>query len=212
MMRDAAGGRHRGRGQPPRGRDRGAVRDRHEVRHAHARWPTSSCGSSTSSRTSRARTARRRRSCPSRSSATTAAACTATSRCGRTSKPLFAGDGYAGMSEIGAVLHRRHPQARARDLRVHEPDHEQLPPARAGLRGAGQPRVLLAQPLGVDPHPDVLAVAEGAPDRGALPGPVVQPVPRVRGDDDGGPRRHGAARSTRAIRSTRTSTRSAPRS
>jgi glutamine synthetase len=40
------------------------------------RWPTSCCGTSTSSRTSRASTARRRRSCPSRSSATTARACT----------------------------------------------------------------------------------------------------------------------------------------
>ena len=51
------------------------------------RWPTSSCGSSTSSRTSPGSTARRRRSCRSRSSATTAAACTATSRSGRRASP-----------------------------------------------------------------------------------------------------------------------------
>ena len=28
-------------------------------------------------------------------------------------KPLFAGDGYAGLSEIAHALHRRHPEARA---------------------------------------------------------------------------------------------------
>ena len=115
-----------------------------------------SCGTSTSSRTSPASTARRRRSCRSRSSATTARACTATSRSGRTSKPLFAGDGYAGLSRDGALLHRRHPQARAGALRLHQPDDQQLPPAGPGLRGAGEPGVLGAQPLGVDPHPDVL--------------------------------------------------------
>ena len=87
------------------------------------------------------------------------AACTATSRSGRASKPLFAGDGYAGMSRAGAALHRRHPQARARRSRVHQPDDQQLPPPGPGLRGAGEPGVLAPQPLGGGPHPDVLAVA-----------------------------------------------------
>ena len=35
-------------------------------------------------------------------------------------KNLFAGDGYGGLSQTRAVLHRRHLQARARDQRVHE--------------------------------------------------------------------------------------------
>ena len=36
-------------------------------------------------------------------------------------KNLFAGDGYAGLSEIGAVLHRRHHQAREVAQRHHQP-------------------------------------------------------------------------------------------
>ena len=69
-------------------------------------------------------------------------------------KNLFAGDKYAGLSEmalhyIGGIL--KHAPAH---LRLHQPGHEQLQPAGAGLRGAGQPGVLVAQPLGVGPHPD----------------------------------------------------------
>ena len=56
-LRDAQG-RHRRRGAPPRGRDRRAERDRHAVPAAAARWPISSCGTSTSARTSRSATAR----------------------------------------------------------------------------------------------------------------------------------------------------------
>ena len=74
-------------------------------------------------------------------------------------KPLFAGDGYGGMSELGDALHRRHPEARAGARGVHQPDDQQLSPAGAGLRGAGEPGVLQSQPLGRGPHPDVLAVA-----------------------------------------------------
>ena len=43
-----------------------------------------------------------------------------------------------------------------------------------------------------------------------LPRPVLQPLPRLRGDDDGRPGRHSATGSTRATRSTRTSTTSPP--
>ena len=77
-------------------------------------------------------------------------------------KPLFAGDGYAGLSElamcyIGGIL--KHAPALAALL---QPDHQQLQAAGAGLRGAGQPGLLGPQPLGVDPHPDVLAVSPKA--------------------------------------------------
>ncbi len=68
-------------------------------------------------------------------------------------KPLFAGDGYAGLSRHGAPLHRRHHQARQVDRGAHQPDDQQLPAAGAGLRGAGQPRVLQPQPLGRRAHP-----------------------------------------------------------
>jgi len=57
---------------------------------------------------------------------------------------LFAGDGYAGMSEmamhaIGGVL-----QHAAAVLRLHQPDHQQLQAAGARLRGAGEPGLLAA--------------------------------------------------------------------
>ena len=84
-------------------------------------------------------------------------------------KNLFAGDGYAGLSRVRAVLHRRHHQARARAERDHQPGHQLLQAPGAGLRGAGQAGLLGAQPLGVDPHP-VRAEPEGPPHRGALPG------------------------------------------
>ena len=51
-------------------------------------------------------------------------------------KNLFAGDGYAGMSQMAHVRHRRHPQARALDPRLRHPDDEQLQAPRARLRGA----------------------------------------------------------------------------
>ena len=53
----------------------------------------------------------------------------------------------------GAVLHRRHHQAREGAQRDHQPGHQFVQAARPGLRGADQPRLLRAQPLGCDPHP-----------------------------------------------------------
>ncbi len=41
MVRHARGGRHRDRGAAPRGRHRRPGRDRHALRHARRRWPTS---------------------------------------------------------------------------------------------------------------------------------------------------------------------------
>ena len=79
---------------------------------------------------------------------------------------------------------------RRRSRAFTNPTHQQLPPSGAGLRGAGQPGVLVAQPLGRGPHPDVLAVAQGEAHRGPLPRSDLQPLPRVLGDDDGRPRRH----------------------
>ena len=104
-------------------------------------------------------------------------------------KPLFAGDRYAGLSQLGAALHRRRAQALARDRGLHQPDDELVPAARPGLRGAGEPGALVAQPLGVVPHPDVLEQPEGQARRGPLPGSDLQPVPRLRGDADGRHRR-----------------------
>ena len=103
-------------------------------------------------------------------------------------KNLFAGDGYAGLSRVRAVLHRRHHQARARAERHHQPGHQQLQAPGAGLRGAGEAGLLREQPLGVDPHP-VRRQPEGPPHRGALPRSDLQPVPGLRRAADGRPRR-----------------------
>ena len=56
----------------------------------------------------------------------------------RVRRPVRAGD----------ALHRRHPEARPGAGGAHQPDHQQLQAAGAGLRGAGQPGLLGAQPLG----------------------------------------------------------------
>ena len=87
-------------------------------------------------------------------------------------------------------LHRRHPAPRAVAAGVHQPDGELLQAPGAGLRGADQPGVQPAQPLGVCAHPDHRQQPEGQAPRVPLPRQLGQPVPGVRGDDDGRPRRH----------------------
>ena len=53
---------------------------------------------------------------------------------------------------LRAALHRRHHQARQGAERDHQPWHQFVQAPGAGLRGADQPRVLGAQPLGRVPH------------------------------------------------------------
>ena len=106
-------------------------------------------------------------------------------------KPLFAGDGYAGLSEHGALLHRRHPQARARRSR-RSPTRPRT--ATAGWCPGFEAPVNLAYssrnrsasiriPM-YSPSPKAKRLEVRFPD------PTLQPVPRVRRDDDGRPRRH----------------------
>ena len=168
VPRARADGR-RGRGAPPRGGDRGPVRDRHQVRAARAARRLAADpevrraqhrGSLRQDRHVHAEAHRRRQRL-------------------RHARPPVGLEGrqepvrrrrLRGPVGVRAVLHRRHHQARARAQRDHQPGHELLQAAGAGLRGAGEARLLRAQPLGVDPHP-LRQQPEGAPHRGPLPGP-----------------------------------------
>ena len=68
----------------------------------------------------------------------------------------------------GPVLHRRTHHSRPGPARALRPDHQQLPAAGAGLRGARQPDVLGPEPVGDLPDPDVLQLAQGQ--AGGVPG------------------------------------------
>jgi len=60
-------------------------------------------------------------------------------------KPLFAGSGYADLSDTALLLHRRHHQACEGAERLHQPDHQQLQATHSGLRGAGAASLFIAQ-------------------------------------------------------------------
>ena len=105
-------------------------------------------------------------------------------------KPLFAGNGYAGLSEmalyyIGGIL-----EARAGPVRHLQSDEQLLQAAGPRLRGAGQPRLLRPQPLGLDPHPDLQPEPEGQAHRVPHAGSGGQSVPGQRRHAHGRPRRH----------------------
>ena len=103
---------------------------------------------------------------------------------------LMADDqGYAGLSATARGVRRRAAPTRAGAARIRSADDELVPPARPWLRGAGEPRLLAAQPLGVHPDPGLLALAEGQADRVPLPRPDGQSVPRLLGDAARGHRR-----------------------
>ena len=96
MADDARGGRHPGRGLPPRGRDRRSVRAVDEVQQPQDDGRLDHVVQVRGQERRAQATARRRRSCRSRSSATTARACTATSRSGRTRRTCSPATGTPG--------------------------------------------------------------------------------------------------------------------
>ena len=104
-------------------------------------------------------------------------------------KPLFAGKEYAGLSKLamnyaGGIL--KHINA---ILAFAGAPDELVQAVGAGLRGSGRRGDLRAQPLGRPASPGVLGQSQGEADRVPLSRPRRQPLPRLRGDDDGGPGR-----------------------
>ena len=125
-------------------------------------------------------------------------------------KALFAGRQVRRPVGYRALLHRRHHQARARDQRLHQREHQQLQAPGARLRGAGEARLLGAQPLGLDPHSLGLE-SEGPAHRGALPGCDRESLFRVRLDAARRASTGSRTRSIPAIPPTRICTTSSPR-
>ena len=77
---------------------------------------------------------------------TTARACTSTRASGRTTPTCSSRTrGYAGLSQMAALVHRRPAQARAGAARALCADDQLLSTAGPRLRGAGQPDLLAAQ-------------------------------------------------------------------
>ena len=147
---DGADGR-RGRSASPRSRERGPVRDRHQVRAAGAARRLAA-----DPQVRRAQHGARLR----QDRDVHAEAHRRRQRLGHARAPVDL-EGrqepvrrrrLRGPVRVRAVLHRRHHQAREGAERHHQPGHQFVQAAGAGLRGADQPRVLGAQPLGVDPH------------------------------------------------------------
>ena len=108
-------------------------------------------------------------------------------------EPLMYGEGgYANLSDLARQYIARAADPRAGAARVLRADHELLPPARARLRGPGQPRLLGAQPLGLRARADVPRGAQDQADRVPLAGPDREPVPGLQRPDAGRPGRDQA--------------------
>ena len=160
MMHDDGDRRHRGRGAAPRGRHRRPGRDRHALPDAREDGRPRCSGTSTSSRTSRRKHGKTATFMPKPLFGDNGSGMHTHQSLWKGGKPLFAGNGYGGLSRDGALhyiggLLKHAPAICA----LHQPDHEQLQAPGAGLRSAGEPGLLAAQPLGRRPHPDVLALA-----------------------------------------------------
>ena len=121
-------------------------------------------------------------------------------------KPLFAGDGYAGLSQmalyyIGGLL--KHARALSAIIAPTTNSYKRLVPGYEAPVNLAYSRRNRSAAV---PHSDVLGEPEGQARRVPSARSVGQPVPGLRGDADGRPRRHPEQDRLRASRSTRTST------
>ena len=123
-------------------------------------------------------------------SRTTGRACTSTRSLWKGGEPLFYSEvGYAGLSRHGRWYIGGLAEARPGHPGLRRPDHQQLQAPGPRLRGAGQPGVQPAQPLGRLPDPAVLQEPQGQAGGVPLPRPVLQPLPGLLGHLDGRSRR-----------------------
>ena len=95
-------------------------------------------------------------------------------------KNLFAGNGYAGLSETGAVLHRRHHQACQGAERHHQPGHQLL--QASGARASKPRSSWPTRPATVPPRSASRIVHSDKARRIEVrfPDPDGQPVPGLR--------------------------------
>ena len=105
-------------------------------------------------------------------------------------EPLFAGNGYAGLSQMALYAAGGLIKHAAAILGFSLPHDQQLQAAGPRLRGPREPGLLAAEPLGGHPHPDVQPEPQGQAAGVPLSRSELQPLSLLLGDPHGDDRRH----------------------